>query len=149
MDEVKTRARKAVAMELRHGVQYIRSHADVTDPNLTSLKALLELREELKDVVTIQIVSFPQEGMYSYRGPHGETGAELVEEGLRMGADCVGGIPHYEACREFGERSMHTVVDLPSNTAGSSTCTAMRPTIRIHGSWSCWPRSPTPRASAR
>ena len=112
VDEVKTRARKAVAMELRHGVQYIRSHADVTDPNLTSLKALLELREELKDVVTIQIVSFPQEGMYSYRGPHGETGAELVEEGLRMGADCVGGIPHYEACREFGERSMHTVVDL-------------------------------------
>ncbi len=97
---------------VRHGVQYIRSHADVTDPNLTSLKALLELREELKDVVTIQIVSFPQEGMYSYRGPHGETGAELVEEGLRMGADCVGGIPHYEACREFGERSMHTVVDL-------------------------------------
>ena len=63
VDEVKTRARKAVAMELRHGVQYIRSHADVTDPNLTSLKALLELREELKDVVTIQIVSFPQEGM--------------------------------------------------------------------------------------
>ena len=48
VDEVKTRARKAVAMELRHGVQYIRSHADVTDPNLTSLKALLELREELK-----------------------------------------------------------------------------------------------------
>lgn len=112
VDEVKSRARKAVAMELRHGVQYIRSHADVTDPNLTSLKALLELKEELKDVVTIQIVSFPQEGMYSYRGPHGESGADLVEEGLRMGADCVGGIPHYETCREFGERSMHTAVDL-------------------------------------
>ena len=59
VDEIKSRARKAIAMELRHGVQYIRSHADVTDPNLTSLKALLELKEELKDVVTIQIVSFP------------------------------------------------------------------------------------------
>ncbi len=64
-----------------------------TDPNLTSLKALLELKEELKDTVTLQIVSFPQEGMYSYEGPHGESGAELVEEGLKMGADCVGGIP--------------------------------------------------------
>lgn len=107
VDEVKARARKAVAMEMRHGVQYIRTHADVTDPSLTSLRALLELREELADLVTIQIVSFPQEGMYSY-----PRGAELVEEGLKMGADCVGAIPHYEACREFGERSMHTTVEL-------------------------------------
>lgn len=112
VEEVKERARRAVAMELRHGVQFIRTHADVTDPRLVSLRALLELREELRDLVTIQIVSFPQEGMYSYRGPSGESGADLVEEGLRMGADCVGGIPHYEMCREFGERSMHTVVDL-------------------------------------
>lgn len=112
VDEVKTRARKAVAMEMRHGVQYIRTHADVTDPKLTSLKALLELREELAGLVTIQIVSFSQEGMYSYVGPNGQNGADLVEEGLRLGADCVGGIPHYEQCREFGERSMHTVVDL-------------------------------------
>ena len=56
------------------GVQYIRTHADVTDPNFTSLKALLELREELKDIVTIQVVAFPQEGMYAYKG-----GDELVE----------------------------------------------------------------------
>ena len=48
-------------MEVSHGVQFIRTHADVTDPNLTALKALLELKEELKDIVTIQIVSFPQE----------------------------------------------------------------------------------------
>ncbi|PAU70075.1 cytosine deaminase [Bifidobacterium italicum] len=109
VDEVKARARRAVAMEMRHGVQYIRTHADVTDPQLTSLRALLELREELADLVTIQIVAFPQEGMYSYPG-----GAGLVEEGLRMGADCVGAIPHYEACREFGERSMHTTVELAS-----------------------------------
>ena len=112
VEEVKARARRGIAKELRHGVQYIRTHADVTDPSLTSLKALLELKTELKDVVTLQIVSFPQEGMYSYEGPHGESGADLVEEGLKMGADCVGGIPHYEQCREFGERSMHTVVDL-------------------------------------
>ena len=112
VDDIKERARIGIAKEMRHGVQFIRSHADVTDPNLTSLKALLELKEELKDIVTLQIVSFPQEGMYSYEGPNGETGADLVEEGLKMGADCVGGIPHFEQCREFGERSMHTVVEL-------------------------------------
>ena len=106
-EEIKRRARQAVREEVRAGVQYIRTHADVTDPNLTALKELLELREELKDIVTIQIVSFPQEGMYAY--PHG---AELVEEGLRLGADCVGGIPHYELAREFGEKSVHKAVEL-------------------------------------
>ncbi len=64
-------------------MQLIRSHADVTDPNLTSLKALLELKEELKDTVTLQIVSFPQEGMYSYEGPHGESGCRAGEEGSK------------------------------------------------------------------
>lgn len=107
VEDVKERARRGIAKELRHGVQYIRTHADVTDPKLTSLRALLELREELRDVATLQVVAFPQEGMFSY--PHG---AEFVEEGLRMGADCVGAIPHYEACREFGERSMHVTVEL-------------------------------------
>ena len=67
----------------------------------------IAVREELKDIVTIQIVSFPQEGMYSYKD-----GDKLVEEGLKMGADCVGGIPHFEYCREFGEKSIHKVVEL-------------------------------------
>lgn len=107
VEEIKARAVRAVRKELSHGVQYIRTHADVTDPSLTSLKAMLELREELKDLVTIQIVSFPQEGMYAYPG-----GDERVEEGLKMGADCVGGIPHYELAREFGDKSVHKVVDL-------------------------------------
>lgn len=107
VDEIKARAIKAVKKELEFGVQYIRTHADVTDPNLTSLKAMLELKEELKDIVTIQIVSFPQEGMYAYKG-----GDELVEEGLKMGADCVGGIPHFELAREFGEKSIHKIVEL-------------------------------------
>ncbi|WP_428911706.1 cytosine deaminase [Niallia sp. Krafla_26] len=107
VEEIKERAKRAIKAEVLQGVQFIRTHADVTDPNLTALKALLELREELKDIVTIQIVSFPQEGMYAYKG-----GAELVEEGLKMGADCVGGIPHFEFAREFGEKSVHTTIDL-------------------------------------
>ena len=52
IDEIKARAIKAVKMEVSHGVQFIRTHADVTDPNLTALKALLELKEELKDILT-------------------------------------------------------------------------------------------------
>lgn len=106
-DALKARAKKAVKEEMLHGVQYIRSHVDVTDPSLTGMKAMLELKEELKDIVTIQLVAFPQEGMYAYKG-----GAELVEEALKMGADCVGGIPHFELAREFGEKSVHKAVEL-------------------------------------
>ena len=29
-----------------------------------------------------------------------------------MGADCVGGIPHFELAREFGEKSVHKAVEL-------------------------------------
>lgn len=106
-EELKARARQAVKEEMLHGVQYIRSHVDVTDPALTGMKAMLELKEELKDIFTIQLVAFPQEGMYAYKG-----GAELVEEALKMGADCVGGIPHFELAREFGEKSVHKAVEL-------------------------------------
>ncbi|HBT86723.1 MAG TPA: cytosine deaminase [Porphyromonadaceae bacterium] len=105
--DAKNRALEGIREEVSHGIQYIRTHIDVTDPDLTGLKAMLELREELKDKVTIQIVSFPQEGMYAYKN-----GYELVEEGLKLGADCVGGIPHFEWAREIGEKSVHSTVEL-------------------------------------
>ena len=59
---------KGIRDEVSKGVQYIRTHIDVTDPNFTALKAMLELREELKKIVEIQIVAFPQQGMYTYKG---------------------------------------------------------------------------------
>ena len=107
IEESKERALRAIREEVLQGVQYIRTHADVTAPRQTSLKALLELREELKDKVTIQIVSFPQEGMYAYKG-----GDELVEEGLKMGADVVGGIPHFEWSYDLGDKSVRKTVEL-------------------------------------
>ncbi|MCK0115047.1 amidohydrolase family protein [Gelidibacter sp. F63206] len=107
VESVKRLAMKGIKDEVSQGVQHIRTHIDVTDPNFTALKAMLEMKEELKDIVDIQIVSFPQQGMYMYKG-----GLELVEEALKMGADIVGGIPHYEPAREFGEKSVHDIVRL-------------------------------------
>ncbi|WP_425538945.1 amidohydrolase family protein [Microaceticoccus formicicus] len=107
VESVKKLALKGIMDEVSQGVQHIRTHIDVTDPKFTGLKAMLEMKEELKDIVDIQIVSFPQQGMYTYKG-----GRELVEEALKMGADVVGGIPHYEPAREFGERSVRDTVEL-------------------------------------
>ena len=107
VESVKRLAMKGIKDEVSQGVQHIRTHIDVTDPKFTALKAMLEMKEEVKDTVDIQIVAFPQEGMYMYKG-----GRDLVEEALKMGADVVGGIPHYEPAREFGEKSIHDIVKL-------------------------------------
>ena len=105
-ESVKKLALKGIKDEVSQGVQYIRTHIDVTDKNFTALKAMLELREELKKIVEIQIVAFHRKEC-TYRG-----GRDLVEEALKMGADVVGGIPHYEPAREFGEKSVHDTVEL-------------------------------------
>lgn len=104
---IKKRAKKGLKEQILGGTQYIRTHIDVTDPELTGLKAMLELREEMKDIADIQIVAFPQECMYSYKN-----GDKLVEEALKMGADCVGAIPHFEYTSEMGVKSVKKAVEL-------------------------------------
>ena len=110
-EEMKERIRAAVLECASHGTQYIRAQTDCTDPNLTGIRAALEVRDELKDKITIQVVAFPQNGMYSYKEA-GKTGRDLVEEALKLGADVVGGIPHNEWSRDLGEKSIKEIVRL-------------------------------------
>ncbi|MDL2288444.1 cytosine deaminase [Oscillospiraceae bacterium OttesenSCG-928-F05] len=105
--DVKARVSRAVRMQAQAGVQYVRTHVDVTDPSLVAMEALLELREELRDFIEIQIVAFPQEGILSY-----PNGGALLEEALRMGADAVGAIPHFEFTREYSVESLNFAMDL-------------------------------------
>ncbi|MBQ3583330.1 MAG: cytosine deaminase [Lachnospiraceae bacterium] len=107
VQDIKERAYKGILAEMRNGVQYIRTHVDVTDNNLTALKAMLEVKEEVKDKLYLQIIAFPQEGYYAYKG-----GDKLVEEALKMGADVVGGIPHFEFTKELGEKSVKKAFEL-------------------------------------
>lgn len=92
---------------LTHGIQHVRSHVDVTDPSLTALQALLELKHDLKEIVDLQLVAFPQDGILSF--PHGK---ELMEQAVKEGADVVGGIPHFENTTEYGWESVHFLMDL-------------------------------------
>ncbi len=108
-EDIKKRAYKGILTEMRNGVQYIRTHVDVTDPEFTAFQAMLEVKEEVKDKVDIQLIAFPQEGMYAYRD-----GDKLVEQALKMGADVVGGIPHYEFTREDGVKSVKKAIELAS-----------------------------------
>ena len=104
---MKDRAGRAIRMQAANGVQFVRTHVDVTDPTLVAMEAMLELREELKDEITVQIVAFPQEGILSY--PNGK---ELMENAVKMGADCVGAIPHFEFTREYSVESLNFAMDL-------------------------------------
>lgn len=105
--DIRERVNRAVRMYAVNGVQHIRTHVDVTDPKLVAMEAMIELREELKDFVNIQIVAFPQEGIESY-----PNGRKLLEDAVRMGADCVGAIPHFEFTREYGVSSLNFAVEL-------------------------------------
>lgn len=106
-DDVQQRVLKAAELLISHGVQHIRTHVDVTDPELTALKAIAPLKQTLAPYLDLQIVAFPQEGILSY--PNGKG---LMEQALEIGADVIGGIPHFEFTREYGVESMRWVIEL-------------------------------------
>ncbi|MFT6925823.1 MAG: cytosine deaminase [Psychromonas sp.] len=110
-EDVKSRALKTIELLVANGVQYIRTHVDVTDPQLIALKAMVEIKEQIKDQVHLQIVAFPQEGIWSY-----PNGRELMEQAISLGADVIGGIPHFEFTREYGVESMRWVIELAKKT---------------------------------
>jgi cytosine deaminase len=110
-EDVKNRAREAIFWEVAQGTGLIRSHVDVCDPSLVALRALLELRDELRDIVELQLIAFPQDGILSF--PNGK---ELMREALRLGCDAIGGIPHYEWTRDDGVAEVHFIFDLAKET---------------------------------
>ncbi|MEM6449848.1 MAG: cytosine deaminase [Cyanobacteria bacterium P01_D01_bin.105] len=107
IEDVKTRAIAALKQQASKGVLFVRSHADVSEKSLSALKGLLEVREAVKDWVTLQVVAFPQDGLYGSKANEA-----LMEEALLLGADVVGGIPHYEMTQADGVRSVHRIFEL-------------------------------------
>ncbi|MGH2466372.1 MAG: cytosine deaminase, partial [Candidatus Limnocylindrales bacterium] len=109
--DVKARAREAILWEVAQGTGLIRSHVDVCDPGLVALRALLELRDELRDLVDLRLIAFPQDGIMDF--PDGQG---LMREAMRLGCDVIGGIPHYELTREAGVEEVHFLFDLARET---------------------------------
>ena len=109
---VKERARQVIAWEVAQGTGFIRSHVDVCDPNLTAVRALVELRQEVRELVDLQLIAFPQDGILSF--PDGQ---DLMREAMRLGLDVVGGIPHYEWTREDGIEEIQFVFELAHELA--------------------------------
>lgn len=92
-EDVYSRAKEALEMVIAHGVTSIRTHSEF-DPaqGFTGFKTILRLKEEYKDLVDMQVVAFPQEGIFKAPGTE-----KMMYEAMEMGADVVGGIPYNDA----------------------------------------------------
>jgi cytosine deaminase len=105
--DVFDRASEIVRWSAAQGTLWIRAHADVSGENDAMVRGLLRVRDELADLCTIQVTAFPQDGLYASEGDEGR-----LQEAIRLGVDCVGGIPHYEPTAELGLREVHRVFEL-------------------------------------
>lgn len=85
----------------------MRSHVDISDPKLTALQALLELKEEVAPYINLQLVAFPQDGLIACPG-----NIKRLEEALQLGVDAIGAIPHCEYTREDGVESLEICFSL-------------------------------------
>src|SRR3982074_1516621 len=110
VDDVKRRVRTVLRWQLANGVQFVRSHVDVCEPELRAVRALIGLRREIGAQMVLQLVAFPQQGIMSFEG-----GEELMRRAVDMGVDVVGAIPHFELTREYGERSVKFAMSLAAD----------------------------------
>jgi cytosine deaminase len=107
VEDVVERARQIVKWSVAQGTLFIRAHADVSGDNDAMVRGLLQVRDEVAELCTIQVTAFPQDGIYARDGDE-----QRLEHALRLGVDCVGGIPHYEPTSELGLLEVHRVFDL-------------------------------------
>ncbi len=85
MDE---RARSQLELCISHGTTHMRSHVMVDGTvGLESLETILAVREQYRDVIDIQLVAFPQNGILACPGT-----AELLDAAFDLGCDVIGGL---------------------------------------------------------
>ncbi|WP_269580618.1 amidohydrolase family protein [Roseibium sp. Sym1] len=107
VEAVVERALRYCDLAASQGLLAIRSHVDVCDDRLTGVKGLLEVRDRVKDYIDLQLVAFPQDGLY--RSPNAE---KNLLTALDMGVDIVGGIPHFERTMQDGARSVARLCEI-------------------------------------
>jgi cytosine deaminase len=89
------------------GLLAIRTHVDVCDDRLLAAEALLEVKRRVAPYIDLQIVAFPQDGLY-----RSTTARENTIRALDLGVDVVGGIPHFERTMADGRRSVTELCEI-------------------------------------
>jgi cytosine deaminase len=107
VESIKARAMQLCHWAIARGTLAIRSHVDISDDRLLAVNALLEVREEIKPYIDLQLVAFPQDGYFRY-----PASAANLERALDLGVDVVGGIPHFERTMAEGAASVKALCEL-------------------------------------
>ena len=107
-EDVLERSRRVLDMALKNGTTFVRAHPDV-DPiqGLIGVETAVQLRDEYRELLDLQIVAFPQEGILKTEGVD-----DLMEAALDLGADVVGGCPYNELTPDDTRAHIDRVFDL-------------------------------------
>ncbi len=101
VDEMVDRAVRYCDWAVSMGLLAIRTHVDTTPDHLRGVEAMLEVKRRVAPYLDLQLVAFPQDGLY-----RAANGRQNVIRALDMGVDVVGGIPHFERTMEEGAESL-------------------------------------------
>ena len=107
VDDIVARAMRYCDLAVAKGIGAIRSHVDTCDDDLKGVQALLQVRENVKEYLDLQLVAFPQDGVL--RDPRA---MENTLRALDMGVDVVGGIPHFERTMADGAESVRLLCEM-------------------------------------
>jgi cytosine deaminase len=108
VDEIAGRASRVLERALENGISRLRTHVDV-DPigGTRPAEGLIRARERFRDLMEIQIVAFPQEGIVKSPGTEA-----LMRKAMELGVDVVGGMPFNEASPQDSRRHIEIVFDI-------------------------------------
>lgn len=109
-DAVIERALRYCDLAVSQGLLSIRSHVDVSTAPLVGVEALLEVRKQVAPYIDLQLVAFPQDGLF-----RAEQAEENLIRALDMGVDVVGGIPHFERTMADGARSVTRLAEIAAD----------------------------------
>ena len=107
VDQIFERAMRYCDLAVSMGLGAIRSHVDVCDDTLKGVEALLEVQKQVSSYLDLQLVAFPQDGVF--RDP---TALNNLNRALDMGVSVVGGIPHFERTMEDGANSVRALCEI-------------------------------------
>lgn len=105
IEDIQARSRHAIENAIGFGITAIRSHVEV-DPilQLTSIKALLPIKQEYAQRLTLQLAVFAQEGITNQLGTE-----QLLHQALALGGDVIGSAPYTDP---DPERNINIVFEL-------------------------------------
>lgn len=108
VEDIVNRASSVIEKAIKNGTLFMRTHVDIdTIGGTKPLEGIIALREKYKDVIELQIVAFPQEGIIK------DPGCEaLMWQAMEMGADLVGGMPANEKTPKDSLRHVEIVFEI-------------------------------------